>query len=162
VCVCSDKSRRVAAGLEELRTANPRAGLFPEIPLRQASGELLKLCDLGLVSGPSHDVPGPRTHDMRLVRWQSKLLSQLPGDRGKSISIEIAERSQTMAVAAKIHGLIEPQNLGMSLLPELARRLVAVAGGPVERSLGLTKGGVNRNDHLPGERLKPWSFHRVS
>lgn len=67
-----------------------------------------------------------------------------------------------MALTAKIHRLIKPQKPWMLLLPQFARRLVAVAGVSVERSLGLTQRRVNRNDHLPGEGFKPCSFHRIS
>lgn len=50
----------------------------------------------------------------------------------------------------------------MVLHPKLAGAVVAIAGGFVERLLGLAEGGVRGGHELPIEQFKPRSFHAAA
>jgi hypothetical protein len=80
----------------------------------------------------------------------------------KVLAVEIAERSEPMTLAAQVCRLLEIHLPSMVLLPNLAGAVVAVAGGFVERVLGLAQGGVRGGHELPVEQFKPRSFHAAA
>ena len=64
-----------------------------------------------------------------------------------------------MTLPAQVRGFIQEHLPPMVLLPKLTGAVVAVAGGFVERPLGLAQGGVRGGHELPVEQFKPRSFH---
>ncbi len=96
---------------------------------------------------------------MRLIGLELECIHQAASDGGKGVSVEIAERSQPMALSAQIRCFIEEHLSIVGSFPKLAGSVVAVASGFVERLSWLAKRGVRGGDELPVVELKPRSFH---
>jgi len=124
----------------------------------QLGAKVAEGADFFIGGDTGDNMPSEAAHDVGLDGRQIKFSNHQSNNRGKGVSVVEAERSHLVAAAAEFHRFFERHDRQVFGFPQLASRLMAVAGGLMKRVFGLAKHGILGRHHFPVNELQPGSL----
>ena len=107
----------------------------------------------------SNDVTRQTAQHGGFIKRTGKRGNNLADDSHEGVAVEVAERRETVTMAAKVSSFRQRHFRTMAGLPQLTGRFVAVAGGLVQRASGQAELAIRLYDDRPSEGLEPRALY---